>query len=475
MRWEMAEGWLEASVGDSARGLGGSDEKVNKLREAELCDAFERAVCGVEGDEGNDFFKVAEGDVLYVYNGRWYERSDMVCLRSMVKRVMERVGVGLVYQKNSHAKVAQECFDGLLSSERCRFEPDRRYVVFGNGVLDLRSGRMYPHDIRYKTDVVLKMDYRSDAESPLWDGLVAQTIPDEGMRRAFQQFCGGFLADRGEFKIEYMCLMVGSGRNGKSVLCEAVTGMFGNDLVSSYSPEDLFKSGQSEYRLADINGKLANYADDVSNRDFSGGDFKRFISGAKFQGRHIYGRPFVVTKVPLMLCCVNEIPPTSDDSNGHFRRLLPIICPNQVADCDVDVQLPQKLAAPEVREAIFNWVLAGYRDLVAAGGKIEISPSIRELRETIKEDSNSARRWLREMGYSPSPGPGVWMSMKSLMSEYIAYCKDYSENPRTAKSVGKMLSEMGFRRERRRDTSYYLVGTGEPAPEQAGPKEDLPF
>lgn len=461
MKFDIVIDYLADCIGDSVKGMGAEDERVNKRKEAEICDVFERYICGMDGDEGCDFFKVAEGDVLYIYNGRYYEKSDEVQLTAIVKKVMERVGIGIVYQKNSQGKISKECMDGLISDERCLFEPDRRYVIFDNGVLDVATGKLLEHDIRYKTDIVLHLEYKPGTRSALWDKLITDTIPDSGMRKAFQQFCGGFLADRTVFKIEYLCIMVGTGRNGKSVVCEAITGIFGDDLVSSYSPEDLFKSSQSEYRLADINGKLANYADDVSNRDFSGGDFKRFISGAKFQGRHIYGRPFVVSKVPLMLCCVNEIPPTTDDTQGHFRRLLPIICPNQIADCDVDVKLPQKLAEPDVKVSIFNWILDGYKLLVESDGKIDISDSIKEVKASIKEDSNSARRWVREAGIiavSPDGHEANWKSFRELMSQYMSYCKDFSESPRSAKTVSKLFKEMGIASEKRRDTTWWCVG-----------------
>lgn len=464
MKFEIVIDYLVSSLSDVIKGVGFEDEKVNKRKEAEMCEAFESYVCGIEGDSGNDYFKVCDGDVIYIYNGQFYERVDMVKMTYIVKKVMDRLDIGIVYQRNSQDKIAKECFTGLISEERCRFVPDRRYIVFKNGVLDTKTGVINAHDIKYKTDIILdSLEYDEEAHSALWDNLIESTIPDEGMRRAFQQFCGGFLADREEYKIEYMCLMVGTGRNGKSVVCEAITGLFGDGLVSSYSPEDLFKSSQSEYRLADINGKLANYADDVSNRDFSGGDFKRFISGAKFQGRHIYGRPFTVTKIPLMLCCVNEIPPTTDDTNGHFRRLLPIICPNQVADKDVDVKLPQKLSDLKCRVAIFNWVLEGYRMLVECDGKIEISDSIKALKEDIKEDSNSARRWVREMRYEPVSGivdkdDARWRSMKDIMSDYMEYCKTYSESARSSKAVAKLLCELGFERKKMKDTTYYCIG-----------------
>lgn len=465
MKFEGVIDYLVSTAGDEITGKGAGDNKVDKLKEAELCEALDSYICGEEGDEGCDYFKVEDGDVIFLYNGHAYEKIDEVQMRYIIKKVLERTDVGTVYRRNSAKKIAEECRDSLLSNERCRFIPDRRYVVFNNCVLDTMANRVYEHDIKYKTDVVLNFDYDNETRSALWDRIITQTIPDEGQRRVFQQFCGAFLVDRRRFKIEYLCMLIGNGRNGKSVVTDAIAGVFGDGLISSYSPEQLFgASSHCLYNLADINGKIANICDDLKNKDFSGGDFKQFISGHKFQARHIYGRPFVVSRIPLMICCMNEIPPTTDDTLGHYRRLLPIMCPNQIADDEVDYELPEKLAADEVRCAIFNWILEGYRSLVANKGRIEVSDSIKEIREDIKTEANSVRRWIKEMDYVPGHRKADWRSMKEWMSIYQNYCKDYSEVPSTPKKVGKVFRELGFPSEKRRDTTWWCIAKRDDEP-----------
>ena len=82
-------------------------------------------------------------------------------------------------------------------------------MVFKNGVLDVERKGFYEHNIKYKTDIVLNFNYMSSERSALWDRVIQQTVPDDGMRSAMQQFCGAMLADRKKFKIEYM-LMIGA-------------------------------------------------------------------------------------------------------------------------------------------------------------------------------------------------------------------------------------------------------------------------
>ena len=181
---------------------------------------------------------------------------------------------------------------------------------------------------------------------------------------------------------------------------------------------------------------------------------------------------------------MNEIPPTTDDTMGHYRRLLPVLCPNQVAEKDVDYELPVKLATEESKAAIFNWLLEGYKEFVANKGRIDVSDSIRTIREDIKADANSARRWIREMGFRPvkptGPTDPCWKPIRELMVEYMAFCRDYSENAKTSKAVGAILRELGYASEKRRSTTWYCVGRPgeEEKPDDGLPgvqRDDLPF
>ena len=44
------------------------------------------------------------------------------------------------------------------------------------------------------------------------------------------------------------------------------------------------------------------------------------------------------------------------------------------------------------------------------------------------------------------------------MQDYLAWCKECSENPKTAKSVGAVLKDLGFASEKRRSTTWYCIG-----------------
>lgn len=479
MKYQHIIDYLVETVGPSIEDAGLSDERVNKRTEAGLCKSFRRYVCGIDGDEGCDYFKVDEEGMLYVFNGMYFELMLEETLLEMIIEVMEKKNVGIVYQTGSAKIVRDYCLNRLKGDERCLFVPNRQFVCFKNGVFDLKTMKLNPFDVKYKTDIILDFDYQAGVRSALWDKVLGMTVPDENMRETFHQYCGCFLANRNEYKIEYITFVVGEGQNGKSIICKAVVNMLGHNVASSYTPEQLFKSSQMEYHLADVNGKIVNYCDEVSNKDFSGGDFKQFVSGGAFTGRHPYSkRPTKVDKIPLMLCCANTIPPTTDDTEGYFRRFLIILAPNHIDDRDKDPMLEMKLQAPEVKSAIFNWVLEGYKAFIANGGKIDIAGSVKEVVEEMRNNANSLRRWIDSQGYVAATPPATtgygWKSKREWVQEYVRYCNDWNETPKNQKSLIDLFKKMGVASHRRSDGLWYYMEQNLSTEKEPAEQDDLP-
>ena len=464
--------YLCSTVGPSIQDIGEHDNSVNKRNEMIIAEAFRRYICGESDDEGNGFFKADEIGAIHVFNGRFFELIPDTRMLGVIRAVMRKCNVGIVYYNEPAARVRQYVMESLMSEPQCQFVPNRRYVVFNNCVLDMETGRISPHDVKYVTDIILNFNYDKDARNALWDKFLMQTIPDEGMQSAFQQFCGAFLISRAKYKFEKIGFVIGEGQNGKSVICKAIANVFKNvdeneqavtNCVTTFTPQQLFGGDtQSDYRLAEVQGKIMNYCDDVSDVAFSNGKFKEFVSGAEFIGRSPYSRQMTkVTKVPIMLCCANKIPPTTDDSDGYYRRFLIIKCPNKISEQDRDPQLENKLMADDVRSAIFNWMLEGRKELVKNNGKIIMSQSVLDMSAEMKADSNSCRRWIREFDMQPSIKSGDWKSLKEWMNIYQQYCKDYGETAKTAKGVTKVFEDMGFQKKRTGSGTWFCIAYGE--------------
>lgn len=471
---------ISASVSPN---FGDSDNSPKKRNEAMLCRLFRNHMYA----SGPGYFLYGENGVLYVYNGSYYEKAlTKSFLQEVIKETLVKLDVDVVYQEFSNKKIADECISGMENHDEGKFIPDRRYVVFNNGVLDLKEGVLNDFDIRYKTDLVLDIDYDRYATYELWDSKITEIIPNAEMRDAFQMMCGSLLINRQEIRIEYICYLIGPGSNGKSVIAGAVANVFGKEYFAKFDPRQFLKSNDSMFNMAYLDGKIANFTDDLGKDDISGGAFKRFVSGDEFMARHPYGHKIFKVNAPPLICCANAIPETTDDSWGHHRRQLPIYTSNRVwTEKDKDASLGRKLSTKEARMAIFNWIYEGYKKIIANGGNIPLGEDVLNAQIELRDDSNSARRWIRDMRYvkiDPEKATADnWKYLTEWHSEYKQYCADNGEvNVKIAKSLSKLFQEKEFAQKRGARGIMFCIGTlgvdvEDETAEEDPMLEDLPF
>lgn len=436
--------------------------KLNYLTSSRLSDYVEKNV--YDGKE--KLFRTDDDGKLFVYNGQYFEEADDDgFLEVLIERTFQNLGVGLLYCKLCPPKIAKQCMKHIRNTEACRYEPDRRYICFKNGVFDLRDGKLKDFNLRYCTDIVLDFDYNERASCLLWDIKIKEIIPNADFRKAFQMFCGSLLVKRDELKVEYICYLVGSGSNGKSVVSQAVANVFGEKYYSTFTPRQLFKEGNSStFNMHELKDKILNLVDDLDKEDFSGGEFKRFISGEKFRARGVHQREYIMVQPPLILCCTNDFPDTQDDSYGHHRRQLPIHTTTMRFTGDKrDPSLTAKLSTDEARQRIFMWIYEGYRKILRNNGNIDFGEPVKKAIEDLRADSSPMRRWVRDRGFCPlsekDKADPRWRSLKELFADYTAYCVE-NGYPKTSDSraIAKMFKSLEYLNQRRSGGSWYLVG-----------------
>lgn len=250
--------------------------------------------------------------------------------------------------------------------------PDK--INFLNGTLDLQTGLLVQHNPMDYFRYVLPYDYDADADCPLFKKYLQEVVPEKEERMVIAEYIGYLFTN---LKLEKVMFLYGQGLNGKSVLVDIIEALIGSDNISHESISDMCGENGSNSR-SNLVGKILNTCSDVSAKAFQGDVFKRLASGEPISFKILYQDVNTSTDYAKQLFCLNELPKTTDTSNGYFRRFLIAPFPVQIPKAKINPCLAKDIIATEL-PGIMNWVLEGRERLLKQNAFTESAAMTREV------------------------------------------------------------------------------------------------
>lgn len=132
-------------------------KRINNKGVATMSHLFEKNICRADKPA-----VLADADgCLYAFNGEFYDfvGSGMSFITELIKRTMSRLKIADQYIFYAPQYIAKEVYRTLTNSDEYIYMPNRRYIAFKNGVLDIEHGSLKAFDMRYATDIILDIDY----------------------------------------------------------------------------------------------------------------------------------------------------------------------------------------------------------------------------------------------------------------------------------------------------------------------------
>lgn len=362
----------------------GMSDRVNALTMILREVMRESSVCYVDG-------------TLSCYNGKSYEPV----VEEDLTRKLRNLAVDMGVSPTDLQKVGRMPLD-VLADEAKRHRGDRRHIAFSNCIFDLKNRVPLPFSRDLFVSASLPYPYKEGAGCGLFLRLLAEVLPDEGKRLAVQEFFGLCLADREPISIEKFAIFIGEGANGKSVVCDVMTRVFGLSRVSFLDPAQL----ADPKMLPDLKGKWVNIANDVRQDAAFDSALKALSSGQIVMARRNYHEPEQVVAPPLIFA-MNRLPQFKDRSKGFERRILPIVFNVSIPESRQDRRLAQKICESDLC-GIFRWCLEGLDRLMGNGGNFTMSEAMGKDLAAIMEKAKSpeprpVKEYIESIGFSLTP------------------------------------------------------------------------
>jgi putative DNA primase/helicase len=355
---------------------------------------------------------VAAEDSWYVWDlGRWVK--DAVNLAEYhASRTLERLSAAL----ERHGTTPQEKKEAIAQSRRLAsayvrdaslkfvqsdprivirpeaFDADPWLLNTPGGVVDLRTGHVDSHRAEVLCSKMTAVAPDFDMPIPQWERfLVEATNCDLELIDYLQRVLGYCLTGTTSEQVFWM--IWGPGKNGKSVLLNAVAGLFGS--YARTAPMDTFTSTSTERHPTELamlmGARLVSAAETQAGRRWDEQKVKGLTGGDLVSARFMR-QDFFTYQPQFKLLFVGNHKPELRDVDPAMRRRIHLI-PFTTTPRATDTQLAMKLRAEW--PGILAWAVRGCLQWQAGG--LATPAIVLTATEGYFGDQDSTGRWLEEV------------------------------------------------------------------------------
>jgi putative DNA primase/helicase len=312
-------------------------------------------------------------------------------------------------------------------------QPENLRLV-DNGVLDMDTGELSgPADNQLWFNK-LPEKYDLKADCPKIKKAISEWVNEEDAKILQEWF--GFLLTPG-YKFSKILLLVGGGRNGKTVLLNLMIAFCGERNVSH---QPLQSINTNRFAKQALRFKLANTYDDLPEYAIKYFGEIKAMTGDGWISADRKNKDFWDFKVSAKLCfSCNIVPETWDQSDAFYERIIRIKFPNIFPDKgpNTNPNLLAELTTPEELSGLLNWALEGRKRLLAQGG-FSLTKSLAERRQQYTEDSNTIQDYAEKCIKAKEGG---METKEHTYSDYVKFCKNTNRNAQSMRRFGDRFTQ----------------------------------
>jgi len=226
-------------------------------------------------------------------------------------------------------------------------------------------------------------------------------------------------------------------RNGKSVFLETLAAVLDN--VSHLELSELF----DRFKIAELEGKLANICTDVETSKVMDARFKKIVAGEPQSAERKFKNPFEFQPFAKILFSANDFIPTKDRTHGFYRRF-DILRFNRIFK--LDEQKPDLLQ--ELKKevpGIFNWALKGLGRLSQQNWIMTKSAYMEDCHKEFKRATNPLQLFIEDECVIEG---NATVDSNELRRRYKQYCEDKGYKVLSDNKLGQELKRLGINKTR---------------------------
>lgn len=322
----------------------------------------------------------------------------------------------------AHRATIEEVLIGRLAMGDVRLPERQAQPVLNcrNGLLDLRTGELSPHDPKHLSATQVPVEWNPGAACPQYLAWLSQVLP--GSQTDDLEESASLMLDPSRTPGKAVFLF-GPSHSGKSTYLRIMGRMAGTENTSAVT---LHQLSDDKFAAANLYQRMLNVAADLSAKHVTDmSTFKMLTGEDVIHANRKYGKEFQFTNQALFAFSANELPTVSEASRAYANRVKPFEFPYSFAGRE-DPSIEDGIMAAELPGILVRWVAAWQR-YTARGGYLPTDPRVMREFETR---SDRVALWVSEKctvhadAAGKLVGPEQGTKKSTLHEMFKAWAKD---------------------------------------------------
>lgn len=327
------------------------------------------------------------------------------------------------------------------------FEDVRTERLFNckNGVVDLSTLELLPHDPKYHFTYKCKYPFIKDATSNLWEKQLKETIGYYDQAHDYLQKAVGYTFT-GLNNLECLFFIFGKTRSGKGLFVEIISDLLGEELASGLAFNKLAKtrveSSDQGHEIAVLHTKkLVTSNEPEVGQKMNAALIKTITGNDKVSVAFKYGQYF--TFLPkFKIWITSNFPPSANiDDDAFWSRIRLIVFPNSFFGKE-DFNRKELLRSEENMIGILNWCLTGAYLFLQENRLDTPKILIDELTKTIA-DQDLVTQWLMTNELFITTDENDIKVFSTLYNNFRQWCDEIGETSWNVKLFSQSIINKG--------------------------------
>ena len=288
---------------------------------------------------------------IYIYQDGIYVSGESF-LRGEIQTLLQELA-----SRNAKNEIIDKIQD-LTVTKRDITAIAPELINLQNGVFNIKTGELLPHDPKYRFFSKIPVDYRPDALCPQIDIFFKEILNEKDIPVMEEWF--GYALYRSYF-IKKAMILVGEKNTGKTTTLKVLNKFIGRSNISGVSLQRLTTD---RFSAANLYNKHVNIYDDLSVKDIQdNGMFKIATGTGIITGEVKFRDQFQFMSHAKLIFACNQIPSVKDtEDEAYFSRWIVLEFNKEILN--QDKFLIDKMTTPEELSGLLNTALRGLQRLL---------------------------------------------------------------------------------------------------------------